>query len=97
MALRSTPAERLKQWVGNLIIAWTVVASLAAILGAAYYQKTGNRAILLMVVGGAGAGCVLLVGFAGIIALWTRQGKRRGPTVKMVHQSRQAKMFMTKR
>lgn len=98
MALRSTPAERLRQWVGNLIIAWTVVASLAAVLGAAYYQRTGDKWILWGIMGGAGAGCAALVGFAVMVGLMTKQ-RRRSPKVSMTHQKRSDRehTFMARR
>ncbi|GEM_PF-4868840 len=99
MALRSTPAERLRQWVGNLIIAWTVVASLAAVMGAAYYQRTGDKWILWGVMGGAGAGCAVLIGFAVMVGIMTKARRRRGPLVKMPHQKRSDRehTFMARR
>lgn len=97
MALRSTPAERLRQWVGNLIIAWTVVASLAAVLGAAYYQRSGDKRILFGIIGGAGAGCAVLIAFAVGVSLMSLKARSRGGRIKMAHQSRHAKVFMTKR
>lgn len=88
MALRSTPSERLRQWVGNVIIAWTVVASLAAVLGAAVYQRSGDKWVLWGVIGGAGAGCAVLIGFAIMVGLITKQRRRRDARVRMPHQTR---------
>ena len=88
MGLRSTPSERLRQWVGNVIIGWTLVASLAALMGGAYYNKTGNKWILYGVIGGAAAGCVFLLFIAGIVGIATRR-RRRGSSVVMPHQKRE--------
>ncbi|MEA3199200.1 MAG: hypothetical protein QOE90_628 [Thermoplasmata archaeon] len=98
MVLRSTPAERLRQWVGNIIIAWTLVASMAAVLGAAYYQRTGNPRILWGVMGGAGAGCAALIGFAVMVSLLTRRARRREPLF-MPHEKHvpRQQLFMGRR
>lgn len=98
MGIRSTPAERLRQWVGNIIIGWTVVASLAAVLGAAYYQRTGDRWILYGVIGGAGAGCAVLVAFAVMVGLMTKRARSRQPFL-MQHEKRvvRQQVFMGRR
>lgn len=53
------------------------MASLAAVLGAAIYQRTGDPWILWGVVGGAGAGCAVLVGFAALVGILTRKQRHR--------------------
>ena len=98
MGLRSTPSERLRQWIGNVIIAWTVVASLAAVMGAAYYQRSGDVRILYGVMGGAGFGCAFLLGVAGVVGLATRRRRRRS-AIRMPHQTRATRegVFMGRR
>jgi hypothetical protein len=90
MGLRSTPSERLRQWVGNVIVGWTLVASLAALLGGAYYNKTGDRWILYGVIGGAGVGCIFLLGVAGVVGIATRRRRTRA-AVTMPHQKRETR------
>jgi hypothetical protein len=98
MALRATPSERLRQWIGNTIIAWTLVASLAAVMGAAYYQKTGDVRILYGVMGAAAAGCVFLLLVAAVVGLVTGRRQRR-ESLRMPHEKHvpRQQVFMSRR
>lgn len=47
MARRST-AGGARQWLGNLLVAWTFVSGSALVLATAYYQRTRDLEILLV-------------------------------------------------
>ncbi|HEX2021533.1 MAG TPA: hypothetical protein VHH36_02390 [Candidatus Thermoplasmatota archaeon] len=67
---RSAPEAR--QWLGNLLVAWTFVSGLALVLASALYQRSGDPKVLIAWLGGPFlVGTVLFV-CIGIFGLASR-------------------------
>lgn len=68
---RRRGSPQLRQWLGNLLVAWTFVTGLAVVFASALYQRTGDLKILISYLGAPfliGTALFVLIGVFGLAA-----------------------------
>lgn len=60
-------ASGARKWLGNLLVAWTFVASVAVCFGSVWWQRTGEIEVLIAYLAAPAAiGALLLLMMAGV-------------------------------
>lgn len=88
-----------RQWLGNLLVGWTVVTGMALVLASAWYHRTGDLKILIAYLGApfiVGTCLFILIGVVSLL------GRTRAPDVEEAplekgtpHRRRRASVFGT--
>jgi len=73
---RKTTVKGARQWLGNLLVAWSIVAGMAGTLGSAWYYRTGDMAILIAYLGAPFLIGTMLFVAIGLVSLAGNVGDR---------------------